>query len=205
MKILGSATICNDGPSERNQKTVKHQAQKPKHKAANFTMQVEIRSHESNLINMANNCIKDKVGNLDLEELDHAQELKMDEQYILTFGISTKPRRKEDREITIKRKDEKHKTGMDVNKNFKVVIAKHITEFKYYQGFVVSGFAKCKINHEKGELPYHANLHIAGEIWYDFCMVNFEDNMYQACIHSFFQMRLSSVPTKVLVEDEGKT
>ncbi len=114
------------------------------------------------------------------------------------FSCPTNPRnpREEDRQTTIKGRDETNRTGMDVNKYF-------TTRFVYYWGFVVNGLKQCKIIHGKVELLYHNNLHIDGKEWYDFWMINFED-LYPACIHGFFQMRSRGVSTKTLAEDEGK-
>ncbi len=71
----------------------------------------------------------------------------------------------------------------------------HITEIGHHCGFVVRGFTKCKINHGK-EKHIIKNPRIGDEECDNFCMVNFEDNMYPACIHGFFQMRSSNVPTR---------
>ncbi len=102
----------------------------------------------------------------------------------------------------MKWKDEKIK--MDVNKNFKTVITNHITKFGYHHGFVVNGCAKCEISQNKGITIPFKSLHCwCGMLW--FLNGNYEDNMFLASINGFFQLRSCRVPTKMLVEDEGKT
>ncbi len=89
---------------------------------------------------------------------------------------------------------------IDVNNNFKAVIAKNMTENGYCKGFAINGFTKCKLKHNYEYVVYHANLNVYGEEWYDFCIVDFDDDVCPAHIHGF----LSGLATNVLLGD-GKS
>ncbi len=93
---------------------------------------------------------------------------------------------------------------MDVYDNCKAVIAKNMTENGHDGGFVIHGYTKCKLRHNNYQIIYHANPSLLGSEWYDFCMVDFDDNMCPACIHGYFQYKSSGIPTNVLLGD-GKS
>ncbi len=107
-KVYENGWICNHlqgGPSEYNlQIFAKNPVQNTQQRAANFTMQVAMRNHETNLVDMPYNFIKEEISNLDLEDLDPSEELKLSGKCILKFGSLTNPMRKEERQITIKLK-----------------------------------------------------------------------------------------------------
>lgn len=47
------------------------------HRAENFTMQVAMRNHETNLINMAYDCSKERNGEQDMDDFFVEEELKL--------------------------------------------------------------------------------------------------------------------------------
>ncbi len=64
---------------------------------------------------------------------------------------------------------------------------------------MINGYTKCKLKHNDDQIVYHANPSSMGSEWYDFCMVDFDDDMCPARIHGFFQYKSSGVPTNKLV------
>ncbi len=79
-----------------------------------------------------------------------------------------------------------------------------MTENGYYKGFAINGFTTCKLKHNNKYVVYHANPNVYGKEWYDFCMVDFDDDMCLARIHGFLQYKTSGLPTNVLLGD-GKS
>ncbi len=91
------------------QRFVKYPAQITEWRVSNFTMQVAMRNHEANLISMAYNCMIASSVDIDSDEFNVAEELIVSGKYILTFLSLSNLRRKQERQTSRKRKDEKDK------------------------------------------------------------------------------------------------
>ncbi len=153
---------------------------------------------------MAYTCIHDKAGDFQYDNKETDDTVSTG-RFTITFRSAHNVSHPGDRSDNVnwlnKRKDN---LKIYVNSNFKVVMAKNMTENRFHKGFAINGFTKCKLKHNNEYVVYHANSNVYGEEWYDFCMVDFDDDMCLARIHGFLQYKTSGLPTNVLLGD-GKS
>ncbi len=150
MKKFGSSINFNGGPGEHNlQDIVKHKAQNTNRQAAEFTSQIATRNYKSTLINMAYTCICDKAGDFQYDS-KVSNDLVSAGRFAISFENAHNVCHPGDRSNIVnwldKRKDN---LKIDINNNFKAVIAKNMTENGYCKGFAINGFTKCKLKYNK--------------------------------------------------------
>lgn len=63
--------------------------------------------------------------------------------------------------------------------------------------FSIEGYTKRKLNHQNGELTYHANPKIIDAEWYIFCMFEFNKETHLARIHRFFKNTTMGIPSNI--------
>ncbi len=102
--------------------------QNTQQKTDNFTMWVVMRNYETNLINMPYNFIKENIGELNFEEVDVVEDLKLSGKYILMFHKKSQDKERQQHDNKLKKR-QNIRIKMNVNKNFKAVIEKHKSEF----------------------------------------------------------------------------
>ncbi len=101
---------------------------------------------------MAYTCICDKVGDFQFE-IDDNNELISSGKFTVSFGVASNPCMSGDRSNEVKWDDrKKNKIQMDVNDNFKAVIAKSMTENGHDGGFMIHGYTKCKLRHKNDQI-----------------------------------------------------
>ncbi len=146
-----------------------------------------MRNYETNLINMPYNFIKENIGELNFEEVDVVEDLKLSGKYILMFHKKSQDKERQQHDNKLKKR-QKIRIKMNVNKNFKAVIEKHKSEFWNCCGFVVSGFTKCKVHLSKDGLLYH-------ELWRQYL-----SGLYKKLVEDE-GIRLEEICDKNLVHD----
>ncbi len=107
--------------------------------AAKFTSQITRRNFESKLINTAYTCIRDRAGDFQYEN-EVSDDLVSTGRFTISFGSAHNVCQPGDR-------SKKDNLKIDVNNNFKAVLAKNMTENGYRKGFAINGFKKCKSKH----------------------------------------------------------
>ena len=99
-----------------------------------------------------------------------------------------------------------------MSKAFQASIRKFACDQEYYGAFRVQGFTRMNIRPANSEAPvnFHASEYLRGGPWYDFGMVQFEeddvpksDTTCPAKIYGYFRYMDPGVPTPHFVYEEG--
>ena len=207
MKLYGSAQNFNGGPGETNHKKfVKKPGQNTQRRPGSFTSQVATRTFETTLIETAYATIRDEVGDFDLESDDEEEEITTEGRYSIHFNAPNNPRLPYDRDFSVDWDDNsKNKLRHHVNKEMMEAISINMSDAGFKGEFKIRGFTCAKIRHGGGNLLFRCSPTYRGHEWYDFCMINYnQNNQSPAKIIGFFQYETVGIPTPNLL-DSGMT
>ena len=212
MKKIGKALNFSSQQGESSLKTImKNHAQQTQRRPKVFAEQVARRRYETEVFQYAFEDIRPTLG------LDYDRKPNQDKtgwvgegRYTLTFESCDrygKGPTKVDWE-----ENAKNVMEIDVSETLKVRVRKYAMDKKYRGIFQVEGFTRFKMCPQNCDekVHFHASEYIQGSPWYDFGMVQFEEDdkpcsetICPAQIMGFFHYITPGVPTPHLSDEKG--